>query len=218
MQYYPFDSRNTIYKSVYGAVASGENLKLRLLLHKDACVYNAFLRLTNDADGSTTEIELIPEEWLDEYRFFDTELCLNEGLYWYDFRYTSAHGEFFVVKSRNGLGIVSQCQGDRFQLTVYDKDFTTPDWLKGGIIYQIFPDRFYNSGAPKKDVPDDRYICDDWNKQPEYKQNGADSNIYIRQIAEFCLLVRVHLITSVFISYIFIIILCIAWLICSLFK
>lgn len=29
-----------------------------------------------------------------------------------------------------------------WQITVYDKDFKTPDFLKGALMYQIFPDRF----------------------------------------------------------------------------
>lgn len=29
-----------------------------------------------------------------------------------------------------------------FQITVYDKKFETPDWMKGAVLYQIFPDRF----------------------------------------------------------------------------
>jgi len=38
-----------------------------------------------------------------------------------------------------------------FQLTVYDPAFRTPDWLKGAVVYQIFPDRFRN-GDPTNDV------------------------------------------------------------------
>lgn len=29
-----------------------------------------------------------------------------------------------------------------FQVTVYEPDFKTPDWMKGAVVYQIFPDRF----------------------------------------------------------------------------
>lgn len=29
-----------------------------------------------------------------------------------------------------------------FQLTVYEPAFATPDWLKGAVMYQVFPDRF----------------------------------------------------------------------------
>ncbi|NLL71491.1 MAG: glycoside hydrolase family 13 protein, partial [Epulopiscium sp.] len=31
-----------------------------------------------------------------------------------------------------------------FQLTVYDPSYQTPDWMKEAVVYQIFPDRFYN--------------------------------------------------------------------------
>ncbi len=177
MNYYPYDSRKNLYRSKLGAVPANESLRLRLLLHKDARVYDAFLRVVNDSDNSFCEVKMQPREWLDDYQFFDCEIAMSQGLYWYDFRYTSAYGQFFVVKSKNGLGIVSQTEGNRFQLTVYDKDFTTPDWLKGGLIYHIFPDRFYNSRTPKKDVPKDRYICDDWGKIPEHRQNNGTCSL-----------------------------------------
>jgi len=40
------------------------------------------------------------------------------------------------------------------RLTVYDPDFTTPEWLKNAVIYQIFPDRFKN-GNPENDVTEE---------------------------------------------------------------
>lgn len=51
--------------------------------------------------------------------------------------------------------------------------FTTPDWAKGAVMYQIFVDRFYN-GDPSNDVEDGEYIyigapttkVRDWNKYP----------------------------------------------------
>ena len=173
MNYYPYDSRNSLYRSHLGAVPAGESLRLRLLLHKEARVEKAFLRMVNEADNSVCELPMTSAEWIGDYRFYDCKIVTVNGLYWYDFRYTSAYGEFFVIKSKHGLGVVSQNQGERFQLTVYDSEFTTPDWLKGGIIYQIFPDRFYNSGAVKKDVPDDRFVCRDWAKIPEHRQNNG---------------------------------------------
>ena len=170
MNYYPFDSRNKLYRSHIGAEAAKNPLRLGLLLHKDACVYEAFLRIEDDSDKSIREIPMLAGEWLEDYRFYECEITLDEGLYWYDFRYTSAHGQFFVVKSGESLGIVSDRPEEMWQQTVYDSDFVTPDWLKGGIIYQIFPDRFYNSGAKKENVPDDRFICNDWYKTPEHRQ------------------------------------------------
>ncbi len=34
--------------------------------------------------------------------------------------------------------------------------FKTPDWMKNGVMYQVFPDRFYN-GNPNNDVTDGQY-------------------------------------------------------------
>lgn len=169
MQYYPFDSRNKIYRKNIGAVAEGQSLGLRLLLHRDACVHEAFLRIREDSEEGFRELALTPAEWLCDYRFYDCELTLSEGLYWYSFRYTSDYGEFFVTKTDGSLGTVCD-SGDWWQQTVYQKDFDTPHWLDGGIIYQIFPDRFYGSGEDKKNVPQDRFLCDNWAKQPAFRQ------------------------------------------------
>ena len=171
MNYYPFDSRNTIYKSIYGAIASETSLKLRLLLHKDAKVHKSYLCITKDGEDLCKYL-LEPKEWLGDYRFFDTELSFTEGLYWYYFYYESDYGTFKVTKSENSLGIVSN-DGDMWQLTVYDKEFKTPEWLLGGIIYQIFLDRFYRSSTKKNNVPRDRYLENDWNAVPEFRQENT---------------------------------------------
>ena len=170
MNYYPFDSRNPIYKDKLHAIAEGENLRLKVLLHRDACVHNAFLMIKKDGEGFR-QIWLKPTDYLEDYRYYECDISLEEGLYWYQFRYESAFGEFYIKKTDTSLGIVSN-KGGMWQLTVYNKDYTTPDWLDGGIIYQIFPDRFYNSGTPKSRVPKDRYLVDDWSKQPEYTQDN----------------------------------------------
>ena len=170
MQYYPFDSRDKLYKPHFGAVAAGDTLRLRLLLHNDARVHNAYLSIERDGEAPW-EVWLRPAEMLEDYRFYDCEITLCEGLYFYSFYYDSDYGRMFVTKTESSLGIVSD-SGGKWQQTVYEKDFSTPDWLKGGIIYQIFPDRFFDSGKEKVNVPDDRFLQADWEAQPAYLQNG----------------------------------------------
>lgn len=170
MEYYPFDARNPLYRNKLGALAEGETLRLRLLIHRDAHLHNAYLILKNDSEEAPRELMLTPAEEKEQYRFYDGEITPAEGLYWYSFRYTSDYGEFFVGRSEHSLGVVSGSAGEPWQLTVYDRRYTTPDWLDGGIIYQIFPDRFSASGEPKQNVPEDRFLCTDWERQPEYRQ------------------------------------------------
>ena len=170
MNYYPYDSRNTLYREKIGALAEGETLRLKVLLHKAAQVHNVYLMWQNDEDGSVTETEMTASDWLEDYRYYVCDVELKEGLFWYGFRYTSNFGEFFVVKTEDSLGVVSADRGTFWQQTVYSEDYETPDWLDGGIIYQIFPDRFAKSGEKKQNIPSDRFICDDWGRTPEFRQ------------------------------------------------
>jgi len=41
------------------------------------------------------------------------------------------------------VGALEDRNPKAFQITVFEKNFKTPDWFKGVLLYQIFPDRFY---------------------------------------------------------------------------
>lgn len=68
-------------------------------------------------------------------------------------------------------------KGDEWQLTVYDEVYAAPSFLDGGIIYQIFPDRFNIGGERLKTKPGAVYR-DDTYGTPYYKadENGIVPN------------------------------------------
>ena len=172
MKFIPYGSRDILYKSPFGAVSSSETVTLRVLLHNDALPEKVYLILRED-QSHEQYIELSPADRYDEsYRWYEIKLSLPEGLYWYKFCFDSPWGRQFITKFKFSEGLVSN-DGQEWQLTVYDKDFETPDFFKGGIIYQIFPDRFYNSGTPKENVPSDRYVHTSFEESPEYRQNNG---------------------------------------------
>ncbi|MDR0196819.1 MAG: glycoside hydrolase family 13 protein [Oscillospiraceae bacterium] len=91
------------------------------------------------------------------------------------------HHYYFAVKQngnrsyikRKGAGRGAFDGTELFQLTVYDSEFDTPDWLKGGIMYQIFPDRFAKSdtaGIPP--LPIDRVLHHNWHEIPEWQPDN----------------------------------------------
>ncbi|MBO4926786.1 MAG: glycoside hydrolase family 13 protein [Clostridiales bacterium] len=41
------------------------------------------------------------------------------------------------------VGVFEEKYPHAFQITVYEEGFVTPDWMKGAVMYQIFPDRFF---------------------------------------------------------------------------
>ena len=62
-----------------------------------------------------------------------------------------------------------------FQITVYNKNFKTPDFLKGAMMYQIFPDRFARDSSfdfarmTSLDPREERIYHEDWNEDVDTK-------------------------------------------------
>ncbi len=176
MTFLPFHSRDPFFKSIFGAVKTDERLRLRLLLPRSFCVSGAYLLLTKDGAAAAE----YPMYWAgmsgEDREIWDIEFSLPEkGLYFYHFDYDGAWGRGSVFHAGDGAGAVASTDAprDEWQLTVYDAAYETPAWLKGGVIYQIFPDRFFNSGTPKENVPDDRILRKDTENQPYWRPDSA---------------------------------------------
>jgi len=78
-------------------------------------------------------------------------------------------GEGKFAFSAPRVGVHEDKYPHAFQITVYDKEFTTPDWMKGAVMYQIFPDRFsrdkdFSFEVMKKSETErpERVLHEDW--------------------------------------------------------
>lgn len=172
MGFVPYNSRDLFFKDKFGSVKAGEEIHFRLVLPRSFCCNGAVLLLRRD-DGGYEERSML---WAgmsgNEHEIWDIYTSIDrDGLYWYHFDFFSSYGRSSVLEISDGIGGFSAGYGANsdWQLTVTEADFTTPDWLKGGIIYQIFPDRFYNSGTEKENVPSDRVMRSDWGAEPEWR-------------------------------------------------
>ena len=148
--YNPFDE---FYKSKLGAVCTNDKVTFRTY-HQGA---NCTLVVINDKTNEHHRFHMKKTKGV-----FHVEISLGVGLYWY---YFEVEGYKFIVKNNDYLGHYSYFNHEKFQLTVYSEDYTVPDWLKGGIIYQIFPDRFCKEG----EIKTDRFIHKNWYDTPYYK-------------------------------------------------
>ncbi len=92
------------------------------------------------------------------------------GVHYYYFAYTSNGVRHYIKRGTAHEAALDH--GELYQLTVFAKHYETPNFLKGGIMYQIFPDRFCKSGKPHENVPTDRVLRDDWNGTPYYKPDA----------------------------------------------
>ncbi len=177
--YIPFISTKEYHKYPLGAVSENSQLTFRIVLPREFCCTGAQVVITKDGEEPCRYsmwwdcMQGENEEWWKIHLFFD-----KKGLYFYHFEYDTAFGTSHIYRYRETLNGNIDSTGLEWQFTVYDECFSTPDWLKGGIIYQIFPDRFYNSGKKKFGVPKDRILRNDYDGEPYWKpdKNGKILN------------------------------------------
>ncbi|MCQ2463099.1 MAG: glycoside hydrolase family 13 protein [Clostridia bacterium] len=179
LDYFPFNSKNPLHKSRYGALMQGEKVTFRLIFPRYLCVSGVYLVINLDGNEEKETVSLLwqgmqgdsEEWWITDYT------PSRAGLYWYYFEYDTPSGRNKITCMEKGIGVMTDA-GKKWQLTVYGKDFLTPEWVKGGIIYQIFPDRFCFSGSKKENVPGGRVMHESWREAPEWKpdRNGVVRN------------------------------------------
>ena len=145
-----FNSRLPRYKTPFGAIAAGTPVTLRLDVPGSFGYVDPHLVLTKDRED--------PVHYRMEYtgqsdgvnHFAVTVTPTTSGLYFY---YFDLYTDFRkICRGPGAEGRLTWVLEDSWQLTVYEPDFQTPDWIKSGTMYQIFPDRFYE-GNPDKAMP-----------------------------------------------------------------
>ncbi len=168
-----YDSWDRAYKSVFGALRQNEPCSFTICLPASVQLdTNPMLVLYRPG----MKERFIPMNTVTENgdEIFYSATCSAKipGVHYYYFSYISGGQWFYIKKAAAHEGVIGE--GDLFQLTVYDEAFQTPEFLKGGVMYQIFPDRFCRSGLPHENVPNDRVLREDWGGTPWYRpdQNG----------------------------------------------
>ncbi|MFT8889438.1 MAG: glycoside hydrolase family 13 protein [Ethanoligenens sp.] len=167
-----YDAWDTTYKSPFGALSTFQSACFFIRPPQTDGVHAARMYIHADGDGGWG-IDMQRADG-DEHRdaFFCTCALARPGLYWYTFTLETQNGPRKLVRGHGGAAkMVSIDHKDgEWQLTVYDPSYHTPDWLAGGIIYQIFPDRFRRGGGKLPEhMPPDRVLRTEWDSMPEYR-------------------------------------------------
>lgn len=168
-----YDSFNLLYKSPFGAVKTDEEIIIRISLENNKKVDNPCL-LICEID-KWNEFVSYPMEYEKEesgLNWYLVRFSIKKAAVYFYFFKIIINGCSFELKRAHNYESVLDTNSFLYQLTVYDKNFKVDDNYKGGIMYQIFPDRFYNSGNKKVNVPTDCIIREDWSGIPEYLPNA----------------------------------------------
>ena len=157
-----FDSQKAEYKQPFGTLAEGQSCCLHI--HIPCSVGAVKAECILDQDGGGQVIAALNQESADgPYEVWGGSFTLTPGLYFYYFKIYKPNGSFRLFKYGHDTNMEA---GDRWQLTCTPANFTTPDWAKGAIIYQVFPDRFCKAGDCDLTEKLEPYtVHKDWNEE-----------------------------------------------------
>ena len=144
------DTWDLMYKLPFGAVPEGTNITLRFQSQKNDLEYARVLVRNNTKNNSNMynmkKVSTIKsgDEEVDIWEAsFKPE---DKGVYGYKFILGDGNTstEYGEDSKEGNVGIAADKNAGQFQVTVYDENYKTPDWMKESVVYQILTDRFAN--------------------------------------------------------------------------
>lgn len=110
-----------------------------------------------------------------KYAYFQTEIYLeNFPIYNYYFAF-EVNGIKEYYKQENLTGDNNVTKEECFKKSV---NFHVPEWAKGAVVYQIFPDRFNRGKSNWKQPMPRRRLHENWNENPILEQDPAYEGVY----------------------------------------
>ena len=165
-----FHSRNPKYRAPTGAVEAGSPVHFRITLPRELSCSAARLIMEREGDPAIIQDMFWCGMNGDNREWWECDFTPEEpGLYFYQFEARTCRGVQRLSRGERGWAGFGGTW--RWQLTVYQAGFETPSWLEGGVMYQIFPDRFFKSDQEKAGLPAGRTYHQDWYEQPDWRPN-----------------------------------------------
>lgn len=193
-EFVKFNSQDKEYKAPYGAVPCGEKIFFKIKVNAKAMPEKVILHILEDnkcnpnyprrveytMEQNTTvtilndkiENNLKRETYLEYTYTINSPSTPNLLFYYFELKLTGGIVKFYGnnYDELGGVGNIYDSFPKSYQITTYYPESKTPDWFKKSIIYQIFPDRFFN-GNPDGRVECKRkntFIYGDWDDTPLY--------------------------------------------------
>ena len=167
-----------------GAFVCGTVVDIEVSISRRLGITTPVLRICRDGEGDT-DIPMIfkgSDNVSDIYHLaMDTQkLCGDSGcgLFYYEIVFVRGAHTIYTDTYNNCDFVLSEKEGRKFRLLVYEKDYKTPESFGHGVMYQIFPDRFFRGeGEQTKTLPvrDDAILNQDWeNGIPQFAARVGD--------------------------------------------
>ena len=185
-----FDSKELEYKDPFGAVPTGEDVTFAIETGTDATQASLVVKgqkaIPMERDGEAVDgvqrwVCTTKFERAGEYQYYFAVTNGSDMVFYTDDNYNN-----YYKKGDYGTGTIRDINNlFPYDLVVYYAGYTTPDWMKDAVIYQIFPDRFFDGNESNNQAQteargsvDYEYVSD-WYLLPENpEQTNAPVYVY----------------------------------------
>jgi len=146
---YIFDESDEYYRSPAGPTAAPGTLTLKIKVPRGESTYASICLRPDGGENRETVMDYTGAAGI--FDVYMSVLTIDKpGLFWYN---------FIIYSDDKVVCTVPEHEGGGFQITAFDIAAKTPEWIKGGLIYHIFVDRFYQGGSGA--APGSPYILKD---------------------------------------------------------
>ncbi len=170
------ESKLTPHAELFSAFSDADTLTFTLVARRNLGVSSPVLELFDGYEPQDPNRLVFPFLWqdtdyTDEIYTLILPLSRLRGLYFASILFDSAKGDLRLSYNPASYSLRLSYKDESYEpfgLTVYDRSYETPAWFKGGILYQVFVDRFAK-GSKKTPIREDARLNPDWdNGVPEF--------------------------------------------------
>lgn len=154
------------------AVKTNQQIQIQLLISNSLGFVNhmevLFNKYGQQTGGDLCEVLHYEKEFSnDEYSCFIATVQFNTpGYRTYVFRSIINGKEIFIKHTGDQENpVLTNDNYPFFETFVYEETFSTPDWVKGGIMYQIYPDTF----CREENNTSMAYNLSEWGTEPKWR-------------------------------------------------
>ena len=140
-----YDSKKLQHKNPFGPLTANQTCTLTVHVPSTVQATMVSCIINRDFGNHAMNVDLPFLKKEGPYDIFQGTFSMYDtGLYFYYFYISQPYGGFRLFKQGDDTNMEA---GDMWQLSVIPETFAAPDWAKGAIIYQVFPDRFNKAGS-----------------------------------------------------------------------
>lgn len=174
-----FNSKDAAFKSVFGAVATGEEVTFAINTGADATAVTLVVKGIN-ARSLPMQKQGEAVDGVQKWAVSTSFDKLGESSYYFAVSNGSSVKIYADDDGFYGEGAVTDLTNIKpYDIVVYQSGFETPDWMKNAVVYQIFPDRFFDGAEcnnfaqlTARGEVDYEYVTD-WYTLPENPEQEA---------------------------------------------